>query len=31
MTAGDVISRDAMANPECLDWYIAFGRSGAPG
>jgi acetoacetyl-CoA synthetase len=21
-----VINRDAMANPECLDWYIAFAR-----
>ena len=24
--AQDVISRDAMANPECLAWYLAFAR-----
>ena len=22
-----VINKDAMANPECLDWYIAFARN----
>jgi len=27
MTAGEVISRDAMANPDCLDWYLEFGKS----
>jgi acetoacetyl-CoA synthetase len=21
-----VVSRDAMANPQCLDWYVAFGE-----
>jgi acetoacetyl-CoA synthetase len=27
LTAAQVISRDAMANPECLDWYLDFARS----
>jgi acetoacetyl-CoA synthetase len=26
-----VVNRDAMANPACLDWYVAFAQSRASG
>ncbi len=29
MPAKDVINREAMANPECLDWYLSLARSRA--
>lgn len=28
-TIEKVVNRDAMANPQCLDWYVAFARSRA--
>jgi acetoacetyl-CoA synthetase len=24
-----VVNRDAMANPQCLDWYVAFAKERA--